>query len=464
MVNTLNFTPLVSTNSSNNSLEYIPWKLTSNIIRAQEALVRMFESLPTNSAEKSYILENCTNALQPLTGNSGLPINILNPETIKNSLNTHSLNDGLAVASVYKNAGVYAFIDPDNGDMNIGSCTNFPTRLNNHFSDYKHGDTRPLYKRASELGGLNLFNWHVCYTQPNHVSEFLIQHPEKIGDLKLQYILNSFTQYDLYTREQALISYYCTNIDGLNGPNDVTFTFSNFTENQTFSNNLRATELNLYYSNGSPVSEEPCASINKASELLGRDRRDISRYINLEGHFIYSPNLGDNIRIENPLLEMRTGNIRISPYERPDGILPDGRLPSELPGGSVIGFAEDCEVALNKSWDTPSDLARDLGFEDKYYKVTRHINKNVLVKAGPKAIALLAGLSFTFWQNPLSKGNSKRIKCTTLNTGLVKYYSSLSACLKEIAPGKDESNIRKNYVNKNKPYKGYLIQYLNDIL
>jgi len=48
--------------------------------------------------------------------------------------------------------------------------------------------------------------------------------------------------------------------------------------------------------------------------------------------------------------------------------LPDGRLPYplSLPGGSVIGFAEDSEVALNKTWNTPSALARDLGLEDKY--------------------------------------------------------------------------------------------------
>jgi len=307
MVNTFTIFPLNSTNSSNNRLEYIPWKLTSNINRAQEALVIMFESLPTNSSEKSYILKNCTNALQPLTGNSGLPINILNPETIKNSFNTHSLNDGLAVASGYKNAGIYAFIDPESDKMYIGSCTKFFARLNKHFSDYKKVFTKPLYKRASELGGLHSFNWHVCYTQPNHEREFLIRHPEKIDDLKLHYILKSFTQYDLYTREQALISYYSININGLNGPNDVTFTFCNFTENKTFSKNLRSTEVYLYYSNGSPVSEKPCVSINKASELLGRDPRIISRYINLEGHLIYSPNLRDNIRIYNPLLKIRTG-------------------------------------------------------------------------------------------------------------------------------------------------------------
>jgi hypothetical protein len=85
--------------------------------------------------------------------------------------------------------------------------------------------------------------------------------------------------------------------------------------------------LFLYYSDGSLVTDEPLSSVSKGGELLGLvwfglvwfgvDRRDFNRYINLDGHYIRSPNLDNKlIRIFNPLREMREGIPRLSPYDR----------------------------------------------------------------------------------------------------------------------------------------------------
>jgi len=60
---------------------------------------------------------------------------------------------------------------------------------------------------------------------------------------------------------------------------------------------------------------------------FGVDRRDFNRYINLDGHYIRSPNLDNKlIRIFNPLREMRQGIP--PPYDRQ--ALGDGNLPNGL--------------------------------------------------------------------------------------------------------------------------------------
>lgn len=128
-------------------------------MKAQTALVRMFESLDENSPVRLYLSSHCTNDLMPLTGDTGMSTGILSAKSIADSPNTHSLADGAGVASTYPGAGIYAFVDPETGHMNIGSCTKFLTRLSNHFSDSKDiSDGRPLYSRARELGGLHSFN------------------------------------------------------------------------------------------------------------------------------------------------------------------------------------------------------------------------------------------------------------------------------------------------------------------
>jgi len=199
---------------------------------------------------------------------------------------------------------------------------------------------RPLYNRARDLGGLEQFNWHVPYTQVNHETAFMLNNPNLAADNKIRFILRSFTQYELYVREQALISFFNTDVQGLNGKGPVSFTWSNWMDDQpVLTGNLN---LFLYYSDGSLVTDEPLSSVSKGGELLGLiwfglvwfglvwfgvDRRDFNRYINLDGHYIRSPNLDNKlIRIFNPLREMRQGIP--PPYDRQ--ALGDGNLPNGL--------------------------------------------------------------------------------------------------------------------------------------
>lgn len=65
------------------------------------------------------------------------------------------------------------------------------------------------------------------YTQVNHETAFMLENPNLAGNKSTRLILRSFTQYELYVREQALISFYQTDVNGLNGKGPVTFTFLN---------------------------------------------------------------------------------------------------------------------------------------------------------------------------------------------------------------------------------------------
>ena len=120
-------------------------------------------------------------------------------------------------------------------------------------------------------------------------------------------------------------------------------------------------KLFLYYSDGTLVTDEPISSVFKGAELLGVDRRDFNRYINLDGHYIRSPNLDNKlIRIFNPLREM--GIPRLSPYDRQalgDGNLPNGLIPEEIPADvftflkRIVKFYLICinlKLAQQKQW------------------------------------------------------------------------------------------------------------------
>lgn len=303
----------------------IPWYTTSQITKAQTALQQMYDSFSNNHPAKLYIQEHCYSCVKPLIGDTGFPKSILNSETTSASLNTHSLINGPAVAKLYPGSGIYSFIDPQTGHLNIGSSIRFYSRLVNHFSDSEEL-TRPLYNRCREIGGIEQFNWHVPYTQVNHETAFMLENPNLAGNKSIRLILRSFTQYELYVREQALISFYQTDVNGLNGKGPVTFTFLNWKNNQ----HVLTGDLNLflYYSDGSLVTDEPMTSVSKAAEFLGVDRRDFTRYINLEDYSLNAPNLDNQpIRILDPLQEMKEGLPRLSPYNRPalgNGLLPNG--------------------------------------------------------------------------------------------------------------------------------------------
>lgn len=96
----------------------------------------------------------------------------------------------------------------------------------------------------------------------------MLNNPNLAADNKIRFILRSFIQYELYVREQALISFFNTDVQGLNGKGPVTFTWSNWTDDQSVLTG-RGAKLNLflYYSDGSLVTDEPISSVSKLKEL-----------------------------------------------------------------------------------------------------------------------------------------------------------------------------------------------------
>jgi hypothetical protein len=71
-------------------------------------------------------------------------------------------------------------------------------------------------------------------------------------------------------------------------------------------------------------------------------------------------------------------------------------------------------------------------------------------------ISSMVGRYFSFWQNPLCIGNSKRVK--GYNKGVTRIYNSIIECNNAISPGSDPSNLGKMLRKSGKSginYKGH---------
>ena len=148
---------------------------------------------------------------------------------------------------------------------------------------------------------------------------------------------------------------------------------------------------------------------------------------------------------------MKEGSPYKSRYRAPDLV---GLDYSSLPLKGI--FAYDDNYKLCKEFNTRSEAAEYCGFGDKYYQITRYINKRFIT-----CVVRGVSMKLLFAQNPLTKGGRKRVSCLNLETKELTHYKSVNECIKAL--GLDvsmASHIIKRYIKQNKAYKGrYLITY-----
>lgn len=167
--------------------------------------------------------------------------------------------------------------------------------------------------------------------------------------------------------------------------------------------------------------------------------------------FVECPNLTTRARFYEPHMPMIEGSPYKTPYLLPDHTGVDYE---SLPLQGLFAFNEQYE--LFKEFSSRSDAAQQCGLGNKYYQVSRYINKRfITVVIGGVSMKLL------FAQNPLVKGGRKQVTCLNIETNEVTLYKSINACLRdlELNPG-SVSGFINNYIKPGKPYKGkYLITY-----
>ena len=193
--------------------------------------------------------------------------------------------------------------------------------------------------------------------------------------------------------------------------------------------------------------------MNSAADILGTSRKTISTVMNYIDTFVRTPKLGVKCQFIEPHLPLKSGNPYTYPYMLPDLAGVDY---TKLPLDRIYAFTESFD--LHSDYASSSEAARLCGFEDKYYQVSRYINKRFVA-------CVIGGLTVNllFAQNPLVKGGRNPVMCldTSDPHNIPVRHKSIAECAKAVGTtNNDTSNLIKNYVRTGAKYKGkYLITY-----
>jgi hypothetical protein len=178
----------------------IPWAPGKTLDKGIEALNRMFNTVPKGSVYHEYLVKHCAHLLKPLKGyTSVLKSAVTVPNLLKNAATVdlgqwykRSYTDALKGQS-----GVYLFFRSQVDK--VGSCTNFDSRLSQHYYAAKT-DKSPIYAVP-----VSNYHWTPIYLMKDYKYDFVNTYGE-VSD-PMEKILNSFTQQQVRSVEQALSFY-----------------------------------------------------------------------------------------------------------------------------------------------------------------------------------------------------------------------------------------------------------------
>ena len=293
--------------------------------------------------------------------------------------------------------------------------------------------------------------WKPVFISKIYYLEFLKKYPEYSNNSNYYVILDSFTKCEIRLVEQALIFYLKPE---LNFISDVHFPV-NWDRFEKFDNNRSFKPIKaIMLRDGADILSFP--SINKASLILGISRKPIDTIINNVNLFTYCKNIDENCRFLNENLPLKTKDHykERNPYNRENIAGIDF---SKLPLGKVLTLNENYEQI--SIFDTSSEAAMLYGFCERYYKISRHINKSfikVSIKGEDKFVL--------FVQNLLSKGWTKAVVKQDIITGENTLYQSINACVRSLNTAIDGSYFIQAYLKKNKilANRWYIFTYYSE--
>lgn len=280
---------------------FIPYKITSNIIKGTESLVKMYTfSQGHNKDLYNYLGQNCMHLMKtPSQDYTTIPTNIL--EVVQNKIVPleNNFRPSYVLGDEYK-SGVYAFINNDKF-INIGSTTEFKTRLGNYYLDYrdyiKTGSTSQLsfFNTVKSGGGFSSMKYAILHYSPNFKMNYL-GFPDVQKDSITLNILTNFSKHEPRIIEQALQAYIkpvC------NSDKDVILDYANWDPNQKY--DIYGTLS--YNITGKSVTGElyEYSSMKEARKSLGVDTQEIKRLLNT-GKVKYFPGIGNSLTLHNDLL------------------------------------------------------------------------------------------------------------------------------------------------------------------
>lgn len=413
------------------------------MLNARKTLQEMFDHYPEDHELKKYLRKHCLHLLDKPQGDTGLDISILESPNWPKMPSTYSAS---LIKELQNLSGTYAIYSETSHNFCIGSTTDYGMRLYNHYADFLKPSLadRPLYSEIHRVGGWDKMAWKPLVNVSNYHLGFIKDNLEYTGDYTVFRVLQTFTQYEARIYEQAIQSLIQPK---LNGPGDITFT-TKWNPQDVRPSFLGQRPFIAKTESGKELNFD---SLSSAADMLGTSRKTITTVMNYLNGYVDCPGIEERARFYEPHLPLKEGSPYKNPHAAPDLV---GLDYSSLPLKGI--FAYDENYKLHREFNTRSEAAHYGGFGDKYYQITRYVNKRFIT-------CVVAGVSMKllFAQNPLVKGGRKRVSCLNVDTKEIHHYKSVNDCVKAI--GLDvstASTIIKNYIKPGKVYKGkYLITY-----
>jgi len=195
------------------STKKIPWFITPEILKAQQELTKMYNSLDKDSDLYKFLTKHCKYLLEPLEGDCPIsldlgtsPVYFITDKKTATEIGTYFVTNSM---------GIYVFSEDSKNlsTMYIGSSRSLTTRPLHHYtSSLKPNVSGDFYLFIKSLGGIQNFKYQVLHSVPSFTD---IWKNEK-GTLPNQHnnsILMAFSSFYVGVLEQALLSHYNTGLN-----------------------------------------------------------------------------------------------------------------------------------------------------------------------------------------------------------------------------------------------------------
>lgn len=432
----LSFLPLVKPSGSSNNTGFIPWKITSSSINAQNALIKFYSWLGAESPIKLFIDTHCLHLLKRDPGflgqeHTGITTSLF---TVDLMLSNSKLKD-CANLKTAENAFddidssyIYFFINKISRRFYIGSTINPVSRLHNYIHSWTYARQGLLNEMRTIGGGFCNYYFYPGFKIPNYLNLFTELNPHVKIDAKSMFILNCFSEFHVRLLEQSIISYLKPEINDLNVAVSYNFTAINIEDfNPKIWENSH--KISVFDREGNLFNSYD--SINKAKSALGLTEFGIRWNRNRADQYVLCPKPNLYLRIVDETIQTISSSAPLASFEKLVPII--GINLEEIPEGFIYAYLDDKETLFGV-FRSASEFA--LANNLNPWQAFRYINKE-------KEIPVEGGiLSVFLCCNPLHRENLLNIQdkknwpvvsIDTLDNDMVRFHDNPNAARAELS-------------------------------
>lgn len=192
---------------------FVPYNITPGVIKGTKALTDIYNYASEHNVDLfNFLTKNCKHLLSVPQDKSDTPISLSIISEPKVSITLKDSFQYTPIRNYSISSGVYSFICDDKF-VNIGSATEFKTRLGNYYQDYskflsgKSMSQKTFFTHVKNAGGFPSLKYSILHTTPNFKHLYLSQ-PGVQQDGISREILTNFSKHQPRILEQALQHYF----------------------------------------------------------------------------------------------------------------------------------------------------------------------------------------------------------------------------------------------------------------